>query len=440
MFPFGADSNDWHIYLGAPPDYGALVEVDVLGIVKGTGYLMFKGDGLPAYPIHNDTLPAIQGFAIGLGVAAGFTWGDVDSGLYLRIGGGMDAVIGFSPFTLAGTIWVAGELRLWIVSIGADAQLTVIVAEQTAPDDLSIYIHGEACGHVSFLFFSVEGCVDITISGPKPPAPMPVLVDKVSLKSRSPALLVGTGVDRGIDTSLGDGLQQGAMPAFTDANLVAVPIDVVPIVSMRVTPFVGSGVTFGGLGTPVTSAPGVPADGFAERGGEKYRYDMTAIALERIDRASGTVITPAVQGGTAPVVWWTIKDATEPSPIAQLALNTWDPSPATKAIEKTEQLKETIHERWGRVCQDAAPAADVLWTFRWEPFRPSPVGWDLEGIAWPDPLGTRRLTPPDTTLHVHERWRSGDPILDACAASSRPSSSVGSSRATPRTRTSRRSW
>lgn len=413
VFPFPPNMSKWHIYLGARPDIAKPIEVDVLGIVKGTGYLMFKGDGLPAYPIHNDTLPAIQGFAIGLGVAASFTWGNTDIGLYLRIGGGMDAVLGLDPFVLAGSIYVTGELRLFIVSVGAHAQLTVIVAEQSSPTDLSIYIHGQACGHVSFLFFSVEGCVDITISGPKPTAPMPVLVDKVSLKSRSPALLVGTGVDRGIDTSLGDGLQQGAMPAFTDPALVAVPIDVIPVVSMRVTPFVGAGVTVGGMGAPVTSAPGVPADGFSERGGEKYRYDMTAIALERIDRASGTVITPAVQGGTAPIVWWTIKDATEPSPIAQLALNTWDPSPATKAIEKTEQLKETIHERWGHVCEDAAPAADVLWTFRWEPFGPSPVGWDLEGIAWPDPPGTRRLTPPDTTLHVYERWRSGDPILDA---------------------------
>ncbi len=410
VFPFPPNMHKWHIYLGARADLGRPVEVDVLGIVKGTGYLMFKGDGLPAYPIHNATLPAIAGFGIGLGVAASFTWGNTDIGLYLRIGGGMDAVLGLDPFVLAGTIYVSGELRLFIVSVGADAQLTAVVAEQPN-GDLAVYIHGEACGHVSFLFFEVEGCVDITISGPKPTAPMPMLVDKVSIKSRSPALLVGTGVDRGVDASLGDALERAGLPAPN--GLVVVPIDAIPVVSMKVPPVALPGLTLGGLGTAVVTAPGVPSDGFAERGGEHYRYELQSIALERIDPGSGNPIAPAIQGGgAAPVVWWTLQDATGSNAVAQLALFTWDPTPATKAIEKTEHLEETIRDRWGRVCDDAAPPAEVLWTFRWEPLGPSTHGWDLEGVAWPDPPGTRRSTPPDTGLHVSERWRSGDVPLD----------------------------
>lgn len=412
VFPFGADANKWHIYLGARKDLGQPVEVDVLGIVKGTGYLMFKGDGLPAYPVNNPTLPEVVGFGIGLGVAASFTWGDTDIGLYLRIGGGMDAVLGLDPFVLAGTVYVSGELRLFIISIGADAQLTVIVNEQPG-GELELYIHGEACGHVSFLFFEVKGCVDITISGPSPAAPMPELVDKVSLKSRSPALLQGTGVDRGIDASLGDALKQGGRPAFNDPQLLAVPIDVVPVISMKIPPTVApAGLAVTGLGTKVDSAPGVPPDGFAERGGQKYRYELAELAIERIDAATGSIVSPAVQGSTAPVVWWTLKDTTDANATAQLALFTWDPAPATKAIEKNEHLEESIHERWGRVCEDAASAADVLWTFRWERYGASPPGWDLEGTAWPDTPGTRRSAPPDTKLHVFERWRSGDVPLD----------------------------
>ena len=38
--------DDWHIYLGPRT---ASVEVNVLGIVKGTGYLMFHGNGLHAF-------------------------------------------------------------------------------------------------------------------------------------------------------------------------------------------------------------------------------------------------------------------------------------------------------------------------------------------------------------------------------------------------------
>lgn len=411
VFPFGSDAEKWHIYLGTRSDIPPRqpVELDVLGIVKGTGYLMFKGDGLPAFP--RASLPEIRGFGIGLGVAASFTWGNTNIGLYLRVGGGMDAVLGLDPFVLAGTVYVTGELRLFIVSIGAEARLTVIVNEQPG-GQLKLYVHGEACGKVSFLFFEVKGCVDITIAGPSPAAPMPVLVDKVSIKSRSPALLQGTGIDRGMDASLGDALAQGNRPAKFAPGLPVVPVDAIPVVSMKVPPVAAAGLTVGGLGTAVSTAPGVPAGGYAERGGEKYRYELVEVWLERIDPASGAVAGPAIQGSGAPAVWWTLQDATGSNATAQLALLTWEPTPATKAIEKTERLEETIIDRWGRVCSDAAPPADVLWTFRWEAPGASPPGWDLEGMAWPDPDGTRRSAAPDTKLHVFESWRSGDAPID----------------------------
>ncbi len=414
VFPFGANASKWHIYLGARPGLGQPVSVDVLGIVRGTGYLMFKGDGLPAFPVHKATLPEIKGFAIGLGVGASFTWGDVDAGLYLKVGGGMDAVIGFDPFILAGTIWVVGELRIFIVSIGADAQLTAIVAEQ--PDgSFDFSAHGQACGHVDFFFFEVSGCVEIDINSDPPAAKMPALVEKLSLKSRSPALLQGTGVDRGIDTSLGEAVR-GAMPALNDPNLPIVPIDAVPVISMNVPPVVPAGLTISGLPaasiSPAGGLLGAPDVGYAERGGERYRYDLSSILVERIDPATGNPVTPAVSGTTAPVTWWRQSSANEPAPVAQLALFTWEPSPATKAVEKTDHLVEDLVNRWGTVCSVSAEAAEVLWTFRFEDLGPSITGWDLEGIAWPDAAGTVRTAPPATDLRVTERWRSGDLQLD----------------------------
>ncbi len=413
VFPFGNNARDWHIYLGARRDYGPSVEVDVLGIVKGTGYLMFRGNGLQPFDNGHAQLPALSGFAIALGVAASFTWGDVDAGIYLKIGGGMDAVIGFKPFTLVGNIYVAGELRLWIVSIGADASLTVIVAENSA-GDLDLSIHGEACGRVNFFFFSVSGCVEITISAPDPVVQIAPLVEKVSLQSRSPALAQGSAVDRGIDTSLGQAPESGSMPAAGDMPVV--PIDAIPVISMIVPPTAAAGVTVGGLGTPLTTAPGVGADGFAERSGDKYHYEITAIRLERV-RGNGQLDTPVLSGGVgaaaAPVVWWTINPSTQSNPAAQLALLTWQAAPATKAIEYTDKLVETITDRWGTVCTPAAPPAEVLWTFKLEALGPSATGWDLEGVAWPDPPGTQRSAPADTTLHVSEPWRTGDPQIDA---------------------------
>jgi large repetitive protein len=419
MFPFGSDASKWHVYLGARQDLGQPVEVDVLGIVKGTGYLMAKGDGFPAYPVHGFTLPALTGFSLGLGVAASFTWGDTDAGLYLRIGGSMDAELGFQPFTLAGVIYVTGELRLFIVSIGADASLNVVVAEHDG--GFGLYLDGKACGHVSFLFFDVSGCVEITYStGGDTSTPIPKLVTKVSLQSRSPALAQGSGVDRGIDVSLGDALDSDAMPG-ADATLPVVPVDAIPIISMAVPPAVaGNTLTIGGLNSPIGSSPGAPNQAssdpnaaYCEHGGDRYQYVISSIALERIDPATGQPAADAIDEPSGPAVWWTLAGPADPSPVAQLALLTWAPSPATKAIEKTDQLVDSLTERYGTICAPAAPAAEQLWTFRFEPTGFSAAGWDLEGIAWPDPPGSVRSSVPPGTLHVGERWRSGDPVLDA---------------------------
>lgn len=410
VFPFGSNAHDWHIYLGARKDYGPSVEVDVLGIVKGTGYLMFRGNGLKAFPVHGDTLPELKGFAIGLGVGASFVWGSKPAGIYLSVGGGMDAELGFGPFTLAGNIWVAGELRLWIISIGADASLTVVVAEQAGSTDLSLYIHGKACGHVSLLFFEISGCVEITIAGPEPKAPVPTLVEKVSLQSRSPALAQGTGVDRGIDVSLGRAVEGGAYPG--DQAVPIVPVDAIPVLSFLVPPSPEGSVTIAGLNTPLTAAPGVDPYGYAARSSERYRYKVKDLRLERVT-AGGSVETVTLAGGAAPSTWWTIGGATDANPNAQLALLTWQVTPATKALEYTDRLVEDVTRRWGTVCEPAAPPAAVLWTFKLEPIGPSGDGWDLEGIAWPDPPDVHRSTPPEVTLRVSEPWRTGDPQLDA---------------------------
>jgi large repetitive protein len=425
LFPFGADASKWHVYLGARHDVGQPVEVDVLGIVKGTGYLMAKGDGLVAYTAPNFTLPALTGFAIGLGMAASFTWGDTGAGLYLRVGGGMDAELGFQPFTLAGTIYVSGELRLFIVSIGADAELDVIAAQhhddQTHTDSFGVRIDGHACGHVSFLFFEVHGCVDITLSiGGDTSPPFPNLVTKVSLQSRSPALAQGTGVDRGIDVSLGDALESDSVPG-TGTDLPVVPIDAIPIIALAVPPaVVNDKLIIGGLNTGIGPSPGAPNPSspdnqaaYCEHGGDRYQYVISAVALERIDPGTGQPAGAAIDEATGPAVWWTLAGPADPSPVAQLALLTWAPTPATKAIEQTDRLTDGLTERYRTICAPVAPAAEQLWTFRFEPGGYSAIGWDLEGIAWPDPPGSVRSTNPPSMLHVGERWRSGDAVLDA---------------------------
>lgn len=397
FFDFG-DTSKWHLYIGRRPDPeigGPPIEVDVLGLVKGTGYLVIKGDGLVPYK----GLPAVNGFAIGVGAGASFTWGNTDIGLYLRVGGGFDAVIGFDPFLLGGTFEVSGELRLFIISIGAHAKLDVLVREK--PGGLATRIRGEVCGEVDFFFFSVEGCVTVEIGSGDDKPDVPKLARKLALKARSPALALGTATDRPVDGNLGDAKEGDSQPG----DLPVVPIDSIPVLAL-VLPAASDGADF--LGTPIPDAPSLPAGGFAPRGSENYAYKITEVTLARVGQGGSPVI-----GAGTPATWWTMASATDASNAAQLALLTWEPDAATKALEKNDIRKEQIDRRWGTVCDDAAPPAEVLWTFRHERLGPSATGWLLAGIAWPDPAGTRRSTPPETDLRVTERWRSGDAQLDA---------------------------
>ncbi|MBX9462723.1 MAG: hypothetical protein KL840_07085 [Aquamicrobium sp.] len=398
----------WHFYLGSRPDIpgpGPAV-VRVLGIVDGTGYLMVRGEGLPAYK----ALPAITGFGIGIGAGASFIWGDTDIGLYLKVGGGFDAVVGFDPMLIAGTISVYGELRLFIVSVGADAHLTVTVREQDGPLPVAVRVDGKACGHVDFFFFEISECVSISFGTPGIEPNVPGLIGKVALKSRSPALTQGTGVDRPIDGSLGDAHESVGVPA-ADAPLPVVPIDSIPVITMLAPPVI-EGAAF--LGTTLAPPPNLDMtdNGFVDRGGERYRYGLQVLELERI-APDGSVIDPPVLGIGTPTRWWTQQGATGDPSAAQLALLTWDLDPAPKAIETSDKRTETIRDRWQTVCDDAAPPAAVLWTFRFEPLGPSTSGWDLAGIAWPDPDGTRRSGTADARLFVHEKWRSGIAWVDA---------------------------
>ena len=329
------DSSDWHFYLGTRQDP---VSVSVLDIIKATGYLMIKGNGLPALPAKH--LPEITGFAIGAGAAASFTWGDTDIGLYLRIAGSFDAVIGFDPFILAGEFELSGELRLFIISIDASAELDILVVGHTG--SFSTHIHGEACGHVDFFFFSIEGCVSITIGPDNAKPDLFNLVQKLSIKSRSPALLVGTGVDKPIDTSLGEGRQQDGQPGGDAFNhLPIVPIDSILVLGVALPP-IADGLKF--AGADVTGTTGQAPGTFVQRGSENYSYTLTSVTLERSD---GGV---ALLGSNAPATWWTPGNSSDANVNAQLALLTWEPDPATKAIEKTSSARS-------RSARNGAPSA-----------------------------------------------------------------------------------
>lgn len=382
------DISDWHLYLGR---YSDPIQADIFEVFEGTGYLMIAGNGIPA---HSD-LPAVNGFSIATGLHVAFIWGSKPAGLYAELAAGFDAVVGFDPFRFAGTLYVRGELNLWIVSLSAWADLHVDMGEDASGNKVS-RIWGEVCGKVEFLFFDIEGCVDFELGASSVPVPdPPKLVKGLKLISRSPALVVGTGVDKPIDSGIGDGVEAPVAPP--DNELAVVPIDAIPVLMMSAPPLSG-GVTF--RGQSLNGAPDAPADGWVARGDTWFKYTLTSVAL------SG-----ALSAGATPATWWAPKSGDKAFE-AQLALLSWIPEATPKAIEYSKYLEEWVKEYWGTICQPAAPPASVMWTFLQEAIGASPDGWRLDGKAWPDPAGTIRSAPPELKLRVTERWRSGSKKLD----------------------------
>jgi hypothetical protein len=412
------DGGDWHVYLGTFPGTDSFgrpmpgpIRISILQVFDGSGYVMVSGHGIPSYQPSGTglpALPAVQGTALALGLEVSIVWGNVPINLYLRVTAGFNALLGFEPFYVGGLLYLRGELKLFIISLSASAGLSVQIGQKVeviggveVSTEIS-RIDGEVCGELDLFFFTIKGCVDFHLGEDNkilPPAPR--LVTAASLVSRSPALVQGTGTDRGIDSKLGDAASGAAQPAL--AAMPEVPIDAIVVLSMVATP---RDDTLKVFGADPGGSPGAPADGFVKKGELAYRYDLTEVKLETADGS------PALMAGNAPAVWWTQNAPADANLTAQLALLTWVPNATPKALERTEIMEDIVVDRWSTVCRPGAPAASVLWTFNREPLGPSETGWEVEGIAWPDPPGTQRSAPPALALRVRETWRTGDRALD----------------------------
>jgi hypothetical protein len=379
------NTSDWHLYIG---QYLNQVQANVLQVFDASGYLMLSGSGIPAHA----NLPAVTGFSIATGLHVSFTWGG--GPLYAQLAAGFDAVVGFSPFRLAGILSVRGTLHLFILDISAWAELDVDVGTDGSGNKIA-KLAGKICGRVEFLFFSIEGCIGFALGADAVPVPDPPdLVKSLKLISRPPALVMGTGVDKPIDSGIGDGVASTAQPG----QMPMVPIDAIPALLMVMPPQQDPGLKF--LGQAIGNTPAAPPDGWVQRGDVFFKYTIKAVEL----------IGPLTAGKT-PATWWAPKTA-DAALDAQLALLSWVPEATPKAVGSSKYLDESVKETWGTVCWPAAPATPVFFTFLQEVLGLSPVGWRLVGKPWPDPPNTVRSGPPDTRLNVFERWRCSDPYID----------------------------
>lgn len=396
-----------HFYV----DVGSIahpITARILELFEATAYFMVHGDGIADFP-----LGALQGFSVATGFRVSFVWGNTDIGLYLRIAAGFDVGIGFKPLFFAGRVFIEGELRLFIVSIEAHGELTF----RSDGDDT--LLEGEICGRVDFFFFSVKGCVGFAIGTDPDAPPVPDPVRDMMLQSRSPALLEGTGVDRGIDNVLCHGTEDGSVPVVevreddvVVEKQVFVPIDTIPLVQFEVAPSIAAGATIDGQlssGLPV----GFP-DGWQKRGQNYLRYQIRSIELRLVslNGAPPPAGTQPVTDGQRPYTWRHPAQAAGSDGLpVELALLDWKPTNVDKALVQGPALDSMVDGRWDHVCTPVAQAARVMWTFRYSALGPSPEGWNLTGEPWPDEPGSQRSVPVETHLNVTEIWRT-DTFLD----------------------------
>lgn len=375
------DPKNWFIDIGSNLLPG---EALILGIVRGYGYIMIHGNGIDPWPKNVNT-GKLKGFSIAVGLGASIVFGDKSSGLYLEVRADFAAGIAFSPLHFYGILELKGKLNLWIVSVSASASLDV-----EGPDPHT-YIHGKACGKVSFFFFSIEGCVEIEINNAITLKPPPDLLTSLTLVSRSSALMAGQGVDRPIDGALGKAAVKGV--DVIDDNLLTVPIDSIPVVNLFATPDVNGCTTFTDTIDPSST---YTLDGYVSVSANNHvRYKLTSITINQ-----------ALLEDTKPkpVRFWkkpTDNLGDEESSV-DMAMLCWSPDPTPRAVQRSKELTTTVINRWEIVCKEVAPATSVFYTFNQKPLGYNSQGWNLIGSAWPDPPGTTRSVAADIELFIYE--------------------------------------
>jgi hypothetical protein len=386
------DPADWHLDVGGiPPAVPASIKF--LSYVRADGYFLISGEDIDNFPPH-----PLPGFAVAAGVSADLHWGPEEIGLYIRVAVRVDVGISFNPFLVLGQLRLDGELHLFIVSIGVSAQADTKITRD------SFWIRADVCGEVDFFFFSVKGCVSLQLGTEPDLPPAPPLLRAVSLHSRSPALLPGTGTDRPIDGSLGEAalLDKNGQPA---APLPVVPIDAIPGLQFEMAPYLDPSCQ--PLGNTSLESK-LPANDWARRGERFYRYTLKSVTVTSSDPNG------PFDAGETPVSWWDrhSKQSLGDDNDVQLALLTWSVDPTAAAAERSVQLDERVKRRWGTICTPVARPASLLWVWRPAPLGPAANGWTIHGTAWPDDPGAYRSTPPDDRLLVIEPWRSNNTLAD----------------------------
>jgi hypothetical protein len=180
-FPFKPDISDWYLYLGADgypggaPNQGrgigpmsAVVLPDILN-VSADAYVMMRGKGIEAWPyqrpLPSGPITKSGGFIVAFGFALQNEFGPKPIA-WAELYASVDILVGSKPPTLAGFGRAGGSLNLGPFSLGVQAQVAFILAQEQK------YFWAEVTGKIELLFFDIEGTVTISF-GQEPTLSLP---------------------------------------------------------------------------------------------------------------------------------------------------------------------------------------------------------------------------------------------------------------------------
>ncbi|WP_460980191.1 hypothetical protein, partial [Pseudactinotalea suaedae] len=269
--------------------------------IEAYAFLMIEEKKL--HKLGGDPRFSFDGFSIGFGAGIEIGW---EAGPFKLAAGAKILVgLGTNPFLLKGMFKVWGTLSLVIVEVDVDGELICTVWDDGG---LKVNLTGKFCGKVSFFFFSVSGCVGISIGDsltPEAPPPPPP-IGKVSLTDRR-------GQTTAEASTGAPGPEQTVWP------------DTVPVIELMHHMAVDLGAS--------AFTPGAPPPGPVWSGTSEMKYAYRLVGVEIVPDGGAPLGGPLASG------WWLPTHrpgvlaggdvAVSAEEAMFLALLAWDPAPWT---------------------------------------------------------------------------------------------------------------
>lgn len=343
----------WHIYLGHF-DNPITAKLDIFSVqsLSASGYFMVAGDMIAHAPVPGGPM-ALPGTALAMGAEAHVQIGG--GSLYLRVDLANHLFVSIAKSLFAyGDFTLSGELRLFIVSIGASGRFELQYLQKPG-GSTSLYVSGQICGHVKLVFVKISGCVSLYIgSAITEYGPFDPIVDGVSVLSGARVALRGQGA-----TGIFDG-ELAELSVFTGENGAAdVPLDAVLALKMPIPPKVAGNAS----GFAKTVGTPDPTGTKFQLGSRVGSYRLDRVTLKR--QTGGGWID--VDYDKTPARWWTepqSQKGAQPVP-RQLALLTRNPLAVSGAVTSPPDLDAWVKAMLGGICDPAVPPQMCL--FDWMP-------------------------------------------------------------------------